>query len=159
MIEKYHSAEKEYGYNISLGGILNKKCSEATKEKLRIANLGKHMSDEAKRKIGAFNRGRHYSDEARKHMSEAQKKSFLNGNNAMHSPDARAKAAMKMRGKRLPAHVIQLASEAKFHAVKCLETGIIYPSIKNACEMVGANRSTIIRHCKNKVRNPKWEYV
>lgn len=159
LIQKYDTANRWYGYNISLGGVESKACSEETREKLRQANLGKVMSEEAKRKIGEFNKGRHSTDEMRKHMSEAQKKSFANGNNAMHSPESRAKAAAKLKGRKASAYAIQRASEAKYHSVKNMQTGVVYPSIKAACEDTGIYRSTIIRHCNGKLKSKKWQYV
>lgn len=159
LIKKYNSADRKYGYNISLGGIECKICSDETKEKLRKANIGKIMSEESKKKISDFNRGKHITEETRKHMSEAQKKSFQNGNNAMHSPEARAKAAEKLRGRKLPDYVVQKASEAKFHAVKNMQTGVVYPSIKAACEDSGLDRSTIIRHCNGTLKKQKWKYA
>lgn len=158
LIKKYNSTDREYGYNISPGGVDCKICSVETKEKLRKANLGKTMSEESKRKISKSNRGRHYSEEIRKHMSDAQKKNFANGNNAMHSLEARVKAAEKLRGRKLPDYITQKASEAKFHAVKNMQTGVIYPSIGAACEDTGINQSTIIRHCNGKLKSKKWQY-
>lgn len=159
LIKKYNSTNRKCGYNISPGGVDCKICSAETKEKLRKSNLGKTMSEESKRKISEGNRGRHYSEEIRKHMSNAQKKSFHNGNNAMHLPEARAKAAEKLRGRKLPDYVTQKASEAKFHAVKNMQTGVVYPSIKAACEDSGLNRSTIIRHCNGTLKKQKWKYA
>ena len=159
LIEKYNSANKKYGYNISLGGIQNRICSDETKEKIRKANIGKVMSEESKRKISEFQVGRKRSESTRRNMSIAQKKSFANGNNAMHSPEARAKAAQKKKGRKLPDYITQKASEAKFHAVKNMQTGVIYPSIKAACEDSGLSRSTIIRHCNGTLKKQKWEYA
>lgn len=159
LIKKYNSADKKYGYNISEGGIACKKCSEATKEKLRNANLGKIMSAESKAKISKFQKGQKRSKEARKNMSIAQKISFANGNNAMHSKEARKKASEKLKGRRPSEYSIQRASEAKFHAVKNLETGTVYKSIKEASEKEHIDRTTIIRHCKGTVKRKKWEYA
>lgn len=159
LIEKYNSANKEYGYNISLGGIQNRICSDETKEKIRKANLGKVMSEESKKKISHFQKGQVRNEEAKKHMSKAQKKNFANGNNAMHSLEARAKAAEKLRGRKLPDYITQKASEAKYHPVENMQTGIVYPSIKAACEETGLNRSTIIRHCNGTLKNKKWRYA
>lgn len=158
LIKKYNSADRKCGYNISPGGIDCKICSAETKEKLRKANLGKTMSKESKRKISKFNRGRNYSEEIRKHMSDAQKKNFANGNNAIHSPEIRAKVAKKLRGRKLPDYITQKASEAKYHPVENIQTGVVYPSIKAACEETGLNRSTIIRHCNGMLKNKKWRY-
>ena len=159
LIRKYNSANRKYGYNISLGGIDRKICSEETKEKLRKANIGKVMSEESKRKIGEFNRGRHHTEEAIRHMSEAQKKSYANGNNRIHSPEIRDKVREKLKGRKLSDYVLQKANEAKFHKVRNIHTGEIYPSIKNACEKTGLNRSTIIRQCTGVTKKKDWEYA
>lgn len=158
LIQKYNSADKRYGYNISLGGIESKICSEQTKEKLRQANLGKVMSEESRRKISEYQKGKTKNAKTIANMSEAQKRNFANGNNAMHSQEARAKAAQKKKGRKLPDYITQKASEAKFHAVKNMQTGVVYPSIKAACEDSGLNRSTIIRHCNGMFINKKWRY-
>lgn len=60
LIAFYKSNQREYGYNSAIGGEINKgfnRTSE-TKEKLRLANLGKPMSEEIKRKISAANKGK-----------------------------------------------------------------------------------------------------
>lgn len=159
LIQKYNSADKRYGYNISLGGIESKICSEQTKEKLRQANLGKAMSEDSKRKISEFNKGKHITEETLKHMSEAQKKNFANGNNAIHSPEVRARVAEKLKDRKLPDYITQKASEAKYHPVENMQTGVVYPSIKAACEDTGLNRTTIIRHCNGKLKSKKWQYA
>ena len=159
LIQKYNSADKRYGYNISLGGIESKICSEQTKEKLRQANLGKVMSEESKKKISDFQRGQKRTNKTRLNMSMAQKKSFANGNNAMHSPEARAKATQKLKGRKVSERAIKKASEAKYHPVKNMQTGVVYPSIKAACEGTGLNRSTIIRHCNGTLKKQKWKYA
>ena len=51
--EKYYIAlndsdNREHGYNIEPGGNKNKQLSDETKEKLRLANLGKNASQETK---------------------------------------------------------------------------------------------------------------
>lgn len=85
LIKRYNSSDSRYGYNISEGGIICKKCSKRTKKKLREANLGKVMSEESRKKISKYQKGQVRSEEARKNMSIAQKKCFANGNNAIHS--------------------------------------------------------------------------
>lgn len=159
LIKKYNSANKMYGYNISSGGIICKNISEQTKEKLRIANIGKKMPDETKNKISIASKGRHCSDIVKQHMSDAQKINFRKGNNAMHSPEARAKVAKKLKGRKPSVYAMQKASEAKYHSVQDMQTGIVYPSIKDATQKTGLNRSTIIRHCKGLLKNQKWKYV
>jgi len=159
LIQKYNSADRKYGYNISLGGIDDKICSEETKGKLRQANLGKIMSEEAKKKISVFQKERKRTEKEKHNMSIAQKKSFANGNNAMHSPEARAKVSQKLKGRKPSEYSIQKASEAKYHPVENMQTGVVYPSIKAACEDTGLNRSTIIRHCNGTLKKQKWQYA
>lgn len=159
LIQKYNSANREHGYNISLGGVDSKDCSDETKEKIRKANIGKVMSEESKRKISKFQMGRKRSELTRRNMSIAQKKSFANGNNAIHSPEVRARVAEKLKGRKLPDYITQKASEAKYHPVENMQTGIVYPSIKAACEETGLNRTTIIRHCNGKLKSKKWQYA
>ena len=50
LINEYNACDPKYGYNIREGG-KNGSLSESTKEKLRIANTGKHLTDKAKHKI------------------------------------------------------------------------------------------------------------
>lgn len=159
LIQKYNSANRDHGYNISLGGVDSKTCSDETKEKIRKANIGKVMSEESKRKISKFQMGRKRSELTRRNMSIAQKKSFANGNNAMHSSEVRARVAKKLRGRKLPDYITQKASEAKYHPVENMQTGVVYSSIKAACEDTGLNRSTIIRHCNGTLKNQKWKYA
>lgn len=54
----YNSTNPAKGYNVESGGNVHKHLSEATKEKLRQANLGKRHSEETKRKISASNKGK-----------------------------------------------------------------------------------------------------
>lgn len=59
-------------------------------------------------------------------------------------------------------NVIEKASVAKFHAIKCVETGKIYKSIKDACNELNLEHSNIVACCnnrRNKCGGYKWEYV
>lgn len=49
-ITHYNSTDSQCGYNCDSGGSLYKKHSEETKEKIRMANIGKQYSDETKAK-------------------------------------------------------------------------------------------------------------
>ena len=56
-IKKYKTNIRKYGYNIENGGRLQK-VSQETKEKLRLANLGKHHSPETCEKLRELERQR-----------------------------------------------------------------------------------------------------
>jgi group I intron endonuclease len=67
--------KKEIGYNICVTAGSNKglKMSEATKEKLRKANLGKVTSEEIRKKISEGGKGKKRTNETRRRMSIAFK--------------------------------------------------------------------------------------
>ena len=56
-INKFNSINKEYGYNLESGGVLNKHHSEETKKKISEANKGRVHSEESKKKISEANKG------------------------------------------------------------------------------------------------------
>ena len=62
-IASYNTCDRKYGYNIESGGNKNKRLSDETKEKLRIANLGKVVSEDTKRKISESNKCKVISEE------------------------------------------------------------------------------------------------
>ena len=54
------------------------------------------------------------------------------------------------------------SSKSKQKAVKCVETGVVYQSLKAAEEETGANRTAIIRCCKGTQKTAgkyHWEYI
>lgn len=77
-IKKFNTMDNINGYNMQSGG-QNKTHIEETKEKIRIAHLGKHVSEETKAKLRAKNIGEnnpHYghnrSEETKRKISDAQ---------------------------------------------------------------------------------------
>lgn len=71
-IEKYHSDDDKYGYNIEAGGRENKQLSEETRKKLSDALKGRTFSEEHKMRIGQALVGRKFSDESREKMRQAK---------------------------------------------------------------------------------------
>jgi group I intron endonuclease len=86
-IEFFQSTNRIYGYNIKKGGDggqhseetkhkiglagKNRKCSDATKQKIRNANLGKIVppaSEELRRKRSLMNKGKHCSQEQKEKL-------------------------------------------------------------------------------------------
>lgn len=85
-IKLYHSMNKDYGYNISNGGVVGKEIPLETREKISNSlkgrppyNKGKHHSEETKRKISEKKKGVSikntsvWTEEMRKHQSEIMK--------------------------------------------------------------------------------------
>ena len=80
LIRLYESANRDFGYNIDLGGILSGKHSEETCRKISESKLGekhpfygKHLPEETRRKMSEAQKGKVFSKEHRKKLSEAQR--------------------------------------------------------------------------------------
>ncbi|MCR4663785.1 MAG: GIY-YIG nuclease family protein [Paludibacteraceae bacterium] len=77
LIAGYKSNNKNYGYNVESGGEISKELSEETKEKLRIANLGKKHSPETLKKMSESRKGkRKLTEEQIKKMRAGRKYQF-----------------------------------------------------------------------------------
>ena len=79
LIRLYESANREFGYNIDLGGSLSGKHSEETCRKISESRLGekhplygKHISEETRRKMSEAQKGKIFSEEHRRKLSECQ---------------------------------------------------------------------------------------
>lgn len=145
LIAKYNSTNDKYGYNKANGGNSVGKHTEKTKKiisekaKMRFKDpennpmYGKHHSEETKRKIGEKNTGKKASMEVRQKLSKAN----VGKNNCMygqtHTQEAREKIA-----------------KALGHPVRCIETGIVYPSEIEAKRQTGVDNSMIYRYIKGK---------
>lgn len=71
LIKEYNSTDKNFGYNIDLGGNLKPPMSDETKRKLSEANLGKKASEETRRKMSASLKGRVITKEHAQKISKA----------------------------------------------------------------------------------------
>lgn len=163
LIAKYNSANEKFGYNKALGGSSVGKHTEQTKKiisnkaKERLEHsennpmYGKHHSEETKKKISEKAKGRKASEETKKKLSIAN----AGENNCMygqtHTKEAREKIA-----------------KALGHSVRCIETGIVYPSEIEAKRQTGVDNTMIHRYIKGKASYAgklpdgtklHWEYV
>ena len=121
-----------FGYNIQNGGNVNKHTEES-KRKMSEAQKGEksHMY------------GKHPSEETKRKMSEAQK----GENHPFYGKHHTEESKRKM-------------SEARKKPVRCIETGIIYESIKEAKEKTGIGGVNAV--CKGNRKTAggyHWEYV
>ncbi len=161
LIKLYDSTDPSKGYNISIGGdagALGIKMSSETRRKMseshkgeRGYNYGKHLSLETREKLRAANLGKHHSAESRKKMSEARRgERHPNYGKAMsQTTKDRISAANKGKSGR---------------PVLCVETGIVYPSVREASRTTGACSPAIISVCLKKPRYKTaggyhWEYA
>lgn len=143
LIAYYNSTNDKFGYNKANGGSSVGKHTEETKNilskkaKKRFENpennpmYGKHHSEETKRKISEKATGRGRSEESKQKMSMQR----TGVNNIMygqtHTKEAKAKIA-----------------KATSKPVRCIETGVVYPSALEAKRQIGADNS-VINRCIN----------
>jgi group I intron endonuclease len=162
LISKYNSANREFGYNIELGGRKRGATSEETLEKLRQRmlgannhNYGKHLSEETRRKLSECNTGEkhpkwgtHHSEETRKKIGETNRgeKHYLYGKHHLEG------TKKKMR-----------ESSPKNRTVLCVETGVVYPSAREASRQTGVNIAGICLAIKGERIKTSggyhWQYI
>ena len=70
-IDYFDALNREKGYNLRSGGNEHFEVSDETKEKIRIANIGKKLSEETKQKLREANIGKKLSEETKKKISES----------------------------------------------------------------------------------------
>lgn len=149
LIALYDSTNRQKGYNISKGGGSNAglKMSEESKEKNRIAHLGKKATLETKQKISESNKGKHNkkkTESQRQKISEATKI-------GMNNPELR---------KRLSEKAKQRKNNTK--KVRCIETNKIYQTIREASKDTNIGAWGIGQNCLKKRKSAgklHWEFA
>ena len=134
-IKLYHSRSAENGYNIEGGGRTCFDMGEETKQKISIARKGKKApprSEETRKRLSISLRGRVFSPEHCRHISESKCGTQAGKNN----PRARK--------------------------VLCVETGVVFDTIKEAGEFKGGSAKNIISCCAGRLQTSggyHWQYV
>lgn len=155
-INEYHSLTTEWGYNLATGGNTNKVMSEESKQKISrklTGRKGTPHTPESKLKISIANKGKKHppmSDESRKKLSEALK-------GRVFTPEHRANIS---KGKSGPATSGRNNSHPR--AVLCVETGVVFDTIKEAGEFTGGSSKNIIACCRGRLITSggyHWQYV
>ena len=135
LIKEWDSANRDKGYNISLGGDI---VSDETREKLRNVNLGRHHSDETKEKLSKVRIGKYCgknspmfgipkSEEHKRKVSETKKR---NGKSkGKNNPNAKS--------------VINLTTKRIFFTAN---EGAEYYGIKYGCYIGGCCRGYRIKN-------------
>lgn len=179
LIAFYKSADRRYGYNISLGGNTSSPTEEENAK--RSNSMTKNWSDpEYRKRISESMRGVKRSEESRQNISIAQKKRF-------ERPEERKATSERQIGKRRSEEAKRKTSEtlrayysleenhkkqAELHResnrkthgkkVRCIETGKVYEVISDASKEMGIERrniSAVCRHKRKSVCGYTWEYV
>jgi group I intron endonuclease len=91
-----------YGYNLNprADNCAGRLCSLGTKEKLRIANLGKKQSQETCEKISKKHRGRKFSSEHRAKISEANRRRVISDKTRQAMSDAKKGISLPVETRR-----------------------------------------------------------
>ena len=127
---------------------------------LRMHSRGKILSDETKHKISKVHKGKILSDETKHKISEARKGKIL-------SDETKHKMSKARKGKILSDETKHKMSEAHrdktCKPARCVEIGIIYPSLKASAEAVGLKSISNISDCLAGINKTAggyhWEYV
>lgn len=73
LIKSYNSSNKNFGYNISLGGESGTILSQETKTKISNSLKGRKLSNETKKKLSEIRKGYKHSDETKEKLSDIKK--------------------------------------------------------------------------------------
>ena len=135
-IKLYRSRTTENGYNLDDGGKAHHTISEETRQKLRKARLGAKMpprSEEYRKRLSVALTGRKFSPEHCANISKAKSGPSTSGKNNSHP-----------------------------RAVLCVETGVVFDTVKEAGEFKGGSSKNIIACCRGRLRTSggyHWRYA
>lgn len=152
------------GYNRQVG--YHRKPTKKTKHKMSEKLKGRTLSEETKKKLSEKAKGRTLSEETRKKMSES-KRGENNHNYGKHlSEEHKKKISESNSGKNHPNYGKHRSEETKkklYRPVMCVETGVVFKNLTDACEWAGLKSYTSISHCcagrQKTAGNYHWEYV
>ena len=164
LIKTYKTQDRKYGYNICAGGegVTGWHPSEETRKKISASakkrvgaenpNYRHKWSDEMKRKASERKRKENLSEETLQRMSEAAKKRI-------------AKYGNTFEGKKHSDRTKEIISKVQSRSVKMFDKSgnLLYefPSIKNAAENMGINKTSISNCCRGITKSSggyRWEY-
>lgn len=159
----FDSTNKKKGYNIENGGNSNGKHSEETKRKIGDANRGKRHTEETKKILSEKHKGYKMSEENKKKIAE-RFKMYRGWNKGIRTPDeVRRKIALANTGKKQSEDAKRKVAESKHKRVKCIETGEVFRSAKDA-NMKFHNKpyGSVYKACQNvgvSAYGYHWVYV
>ena len=150
LIQQYKSYDDKYGYNLELGGNLCKEISQETRRKMSEMRKGKNNPMYGKGRM----KGKHWTQQHKKKLSEI-----------MNSPEVHEKLSKANSGKNNPMYGVRLPEyilEKRRKKVLCIETNIIYNSLKEASQKTNINMSCISECCHKKQQTAgkyHWKYL
>lgn len=180
LISEYDSTNQNKGYNIELGGNGQGKHSLETRMKISQAKKGFKYSEESKRKISealkSLDRagenspvyGRHHTEETKRKISEKVTGRKHSEETKQKMSEQRAGEKNVMYGKTHTKEAREKIAKALGHSVRCIETGITYPSEIEAKRQTGVDNTMIHRYLHGNANYAgklldgtklHWEYV
>lgn len=144
-IAYYNSNTKEFGYNLTSGGELNKRLSDSAKQKISIANKGKIISAETRQLLSERLKGRVVSNDTRlkhsmacsgsnnpmygkKFTEEHRRKIGEASKGRHHSDETKEKISLAHRGK--------IVSEETRQKLSVAKTGKKLPSMSESTKLL-----------------------
>ena len=154
-IREYHSLTTEWGYNLATGGNANKVMSEESKQKMSRSLTGRKkgpLSEETKRKLRESRLGKKTgprSEEYRKRLSEALTGRTFSEQHRQHISDSK-------RG------VYAGSNNPRARKVLCVETGVVFDTIKDAGVFTGGSPCNIGHCCHGRLKTSggyHWQFA
>ena len=149
----------QYGYNVTDGGEGSSGCSpsEETREKIRIAHIGKKASEETKKRMSKSQRKRRINSENNpfygKHHSEETKEKLRKASTGRHhTEEAKEKISKRISG----------YNNYQATAVYCVELNRVFFTLSEAQNETGADRHMVKWCCDGEreiVKNYHWRYA
>jgi len=188
LIREYRSAERDFGYNIDLGGNAVGRASEETRAKMSASRKGHPTSIETRAKISeshkgvpatpaqlaaiharaAQQRGKKMPEETKAKISAALSGRERTEAHCRHISEAKighsVSAATRRRiseVKRSATSTARGARNAKSRAVVCVETGAIFSTVTAAAQAIAQSHTNLSSCCLGKRKTCggyHWKY-
>ena len=164
-------------YNQTNGGevTFGRKYDDATKERIRLKNIGKKRTTEQKERNRAQKLAWFAAHPEKKqvYVEQLAKARLLvdeqkrikavqaSAKNRKWSQESRAKLSASCMGRKYASEIIAKMAESKKRKVLCIQTGVVYACAADAATVVGAHKASINAACKNgrKVYGFNFKYM
>ena len=142
-IAHYRATENDYGFNLSSGGKYGFKHSQSTLDKISRSHMGIRPTDEVRQKLRELALARPpMSDEHKRKISEANTGHWV-------SPEGRERRRISSTGRTHSEATKEKirnnpnCNGNRVKKVRCIETGEIFPSAREASYRLGKNKGAV----------------
>ena len=136
LIAYYNSNNENYGYNLSIGG--------------ESGSKGYKYTDEQKQRMSEIRKGELNGMYGKQHTDESKQKNRIAHLRENLSKDTINKMSIAKKGKKRSIESIKKQAETISNKVICIETSIVYNSIKEAGKLNNLDPSSISKVCRGK---------